>query len=79
MKIKFTGIIESRAKGCGACGKHHADRTFRTLKTYILPSGIIKTFFAGRVEEVSDGDGQFLLQFKYTTPQGEVKNVFEAV
>lgn len=79
MKIRFTGVIEKRAKGCGKCGKYHADREFRTFKTYILPSGMTKTFFAGRVEEVTDIDGAFLLSFQYQTPEGEVKKVFEAV
>lgn len=79
MKVKFTGVIERRSKGCGACGKRHTDREFRTSKTYILPSGITKTFFAGRAEEVSDIDGNFLLSYQYLTPEGEVKTVFEVV
>lgn len=79
MKVKFTGVVEKRSKGCGACGKRHTDRSFRTSKTYILPSGITKTFFAGRVEEVSDVDGEFLLSYQYQTPEGETRKVFEVV
>lgn len=79
MKIKYMGVIEKRSKGCGVCGKHHTDREFRTSKTYILPSGMTKTFFAGRVEEVSDSDGAFLLSYQYQTQNGEVKKVFEVV
>lgn len=77
MKIKYMGVIEKRSKGCGVCGKRHTDPEFRAFKTYILPSGITKTFFAGRVEEVSDSDGAFLLSYQYQTPNGEVKKVFE--
>ena len=79
MKIKYMGVIEKHSKGCGVCGKRHTDPEFRAFKTYILPSGMTKTFFAGRVEEVSDSDGAFLLSYQYQTPNGEVKKVFEVV
>lgn len=79
MKVKFTGVIERRSGGCGACGKKRTDRVMKTSKTYILPSGITKTFIAGRVEEVSDIDGAFLLSYQYQTPEGETKKVFEVV
>ena len=79
MKLKFTGVIEKRSGGCGACGKKHTDRVMKTSKTYILPSGITKTFIAGRVEEVSDTDAAFLLLYQYETPEGEIKEVFEVV
>lgn len=77
MKIIFNGIIEKRKKGCGVCGKRHTDSSFQVSKTYILPSGVTRTFRAGQVTEVSDSDGEFLLEYKYLTPQGEVKPVFE--
>ena len=79
MKVKFTGVIEKRSRGCGACGKHHTGNEFRTSKTYILPSGISKTFVAGRVEEVSETDGAFLLSYQYQTPDGVIRKVFEVV
>lgn len=79
MKIMFNGIIEKTRKGCGACGRRRTENQFMTSRTYILPSGITKTFIAGRVEDVSDRDGNFLLQYKYQTPEGETKNVFEVV
>lgn len=79
MRIVFNGIIEKARKGCGACGKRRTENKFMASKTYILPSGITKTFIAGREEDVSEKDGNFLLQYKYQTPEGTVKNVFEVV
>lgn len=79
MKIMFNGIIEKTRKGCGACGRRRTENQFLNHKTYILPSGQSKTFIAGRVEEVSERDGDFLLSYKYQTPEGETKNVFEVV
>lgn len=79
MKIKFNGIIEKRSKGCPVCGKRTTDSQFTTMKSYILPSGITKTFRAGREEEVNEEDASFLLSYQYTDPDGKVKPVFEVV
>lgn len=79
MKIQFNGIIEKASHGCGACGKKRTDTVYKTSKTYILPSGITKTFIAGRPEEVSEKDAAFLLNYKYQTPEGAVKQVFEVM
>lgn len=79
MKIKFNGIVEKASHGCGSCGSKRTETVFRTSKTYILPSGSTKTFISGRPEDVSDRDAAFLLSYKYTTPEGAVKQVFEVV
>lgn len=79
MKIKFNGIIEKRTKGCHVCGKSRSDSQFQASKSYYLPSGKYKTFRVGRIEEVTDSDGAFLLSYKYLSPKGEVKRVFEVV
>lgn len=79
MKIVFKGIVEKRRKGCPVCGRRGGSNTFATMKTYILPSGITKTFRVGKPEEVSDRDGEFLLMYKYTDKDGSVNNVFEVV
>lgn len=79
MRIVFNGIIEKARKGCGACGKRRTENQFMMSKTYILPSGRSQTFRVGQEVDVSDRDGNFLLQYKYQTPEGEVKNVFEVV
>lgn len=79
MRIVFNGIIDKKTHGCSACGNHKTDREFRSSKTYILPSGVTKTFIAGRPVEVSDADGRFLLQYEYTAPNGERKSAFEVV
>ena len=79
MKIKFNGIIEKRSKGCPVCGKRTTDSQFQNTKTYILPSGKTKTFRAGRIEEVTDEDGDFLLSYSYIAPNGETKKVFEKI
>lgn len=79
MKVMFQGIVEKRRSGCPVCGRRGGSSTFSTMKTYILPSGITKTFRVGKPEEVSDRDGEFLLTYKYTDKDGNVNSVFEVV
>lgn len=76
MKIKFNGVMEKRKKGCSVCGRKHAEFGFSGSKTYILPSGVTKTFRAGRCEEVKDEDAEFLLSYRYEK-DGKIQNVFE--
>lgn len=63
MKIKFNGVKEKSRKGCSVCGGKSSRMTMTTSKTYYLPSGTRMTFRVGRIENVSDADGQFLLSF----------------
>lgn len=79
MKIVYTGQIAKKTKGCGGCGGKRTEGVFVNSKSYILPSRAVKTFIAGRPVEVSDRDGQYLLNESYVTPEGETKNVFEEV
>lgn len=79
MKVRFNGLIEKRDKGCGVCGHKTLKTQFTVSKMYILPSGRSVTFRAGRIEEVLDSDGAFLLGYKYTQPDGSVRPVFEEV
>lgn len=79
MRIMFKGVVEKRRRGCHVCGKRAGSSSFTTMKTYILPSGITKTFRVGHAEEVSDKDGEFLLMYKYTDKDGQVQQVFEVV
>lgn len=76
MTIKFNGIMEKRRKGCSVCGRKHDGIGFSGSKTYILPSGITKTFRAGKCVEVTNEDAAFLLSYQYEK-DGEVRNVFE--
>lgn len=78
MRIQFNGIIEKRSGGCSACGKRRTGSQFLASKTYYLPSGVTKMFRVGVPETVSEQDAQFLLQYRYQTPDG-VKQVFEVV
>lgn len=79
MKVRFNGLIEKRDKGCGVCGAKSTKMQFTVSKNYILPSGRCITFRAGRIEEVLDSDGEFLLGYKYKEPNGNVLPVFEEV
>ena len=78
MRIQFNGIIEKSSSGCKPCGRSGGGSKFLTTKTYHLPSKVSKTFRVGVPETVSEGDAQFLLQYKYES-DGVVKNVFEVV
>lgn len=79
MKIRFNGIVEKRSKGCPVCGSRKQVNQFIASKMYMLPSGAVTTFRAGKVVEVKDEDGEFLLAYKYKDLNGNVQSVFEAV
>lgn len=78
MKIVFNGIIETHTSGCGVCGKRKSHNSFVTTKTYILPSGVSRTFRAGQVQEVSERDGRFLLSYSFKDENG-TRNAFTEV
>ena len=80
MIVKFNGIMERKHGGCSKCGaKSSTKYKMMPSKMFILPSGRTETFFVNRETEVSDADGDFLLQYKYTDKQGNVQSVFERV
>ena len=77
MKVKFNGLLEKKSSGCN-CHKNGSSYGFVNSRMYILPSGKQKTFFVGKVEEVSDRDGQFLLSYNSVDVNGK-RQVFEKV
>ena len=80
MKIRFNGILEKKSGGCIPCGRAKvSDRVMSTKKSYILPSGVTKTFYVGRTEEVSDSDGAFLMEYTYRDKHGHEQTVFSEV
>lgn len=79
MKVKFNGLLEKKPGGGGCnCKKSSNGYGFTSSRMYILPSGQQKTFFAGKVEEVSERDGNFLLSYNVTDANG-TRKVFEKV
>lgn len=79
MKIKFNGLIEKKSGGCN-CRKSGSDYGFVSSRMYILPSGATKTFFVGKVENVSEKDGQFLLSYNHAPDlNGHSRDVFTKV
>lgn len=80
MKVIFNGVLEAVSGGCVPCGhKRSSKRVMITKKTYIMPSGISKTFYVGRTVDVLDSEGKFLLDFTYTDNHGNTQNVFSEV
>lgn len=77
MKIVFNGLLEKKSSGCN-CRKSGSEYGFVNSRMYILPSGKQKTFYVGKVEEVSDRDGQFLLSYNSVDVNGK-RQVFEKV
>lgn len=79
MKVVFNGTIEKRTSGgCNCKGKMTSSSYVRS-KMYILPSGQSKRFLAGKVEEVSEQDGTFLLSYVYKDANGDLRAVFTKV
>lgn len=79
MKVVFNGLLETRRKGCAACGQRRVGKSvFVMKKTYILPSGFTKEFVYGKPTEVTDEDARFLLSYTYQDDNG-LRKVFEVV
>lgn len=78
MKIVFNGLLEKRSGGGCNCKRKSSSYGFVNSRLYILPSGISKTFYVGKVEEVSERDGQFLLSYK-SVDQNGTREVFSKV
>lgn len=72
MKLRFNGLLEKQTNGGGGCNCKKAVSGFKFVKSrmFILPSGAMKTFYTGEVEEVADTDARFLLSFKTTDANG---------
>lgn len=78
MKIKFNGMMEKRSHGCNCRGKQ-TEYSFVLQRHFILPSGRSMTFFEGKVEEVSERDGKFLLSYSGIDVNGLRRDVFTEV
>lgn len=78
MKIRFLGSYGTKISGCNCRGGSHERRTLISRKTYGLPSGRVLNCVKGKVEEVSEADGLFLLANEYTDKNGTHKE-FERV
>lgn len=69
-----------RSGGCAKCGRKSTSKySMVTSKLFIVPSGKQIAFFVGRETEVSEQDGEFLLNYKYTDQQGNTQSVFTKV
>lgn len=80
MKIKFNGLLEKKSSGGCNCKKQGSEYGFVNSRMYILPSGQTKTFFVGKVEDVSERDGQFLLSYNQAPDlNGHSREVFTKV
>lgn len=77
MKIVFNGLLEKKSGGCN-CKRQGSEYGFVQHRMYILPSGQTKTFYKDKVEEVSDGDGEFLLSYNSVDANG-TRKVFTKV
>jgi len=77
MKIVFNGLLEKKSGGCN-CKRQGSEYGFVQRRMYILPSGQTKTFYKDKVEEVSDGDGEFLLSCNSVDANG-TRKVFTKV
>lgn len=78
MKIVFNGLLEKKVSGGCNCRRQGSGYGFVNSRMYILPSGASKTFFVGKVEEVSERDGQFLLSYNSVDANGK-RAVFSKV
>lgn len=78
MKIVFNGLLEKKQGGGCNCKRVASSLGFVNQRMYTLPSGQSKTFFVGKVEEVSERDGKFLLSY-ISYDSGGQRQVFTKV
>ena len=80
MRIKFNGIKKQTQRGgCTSCrGRRTSFYAFEREKMIFFPTGVRKLFVAGRVYEVTDEDGLFLLEQGYDL-NGQRVFMFEQV
>ena len=77
MKIRFNGMITKKSHGCAPCGHRVTSKSTLLLrKSFILPSGITKTFRVGEEYEVADIDGNFLLSYSQIGKDGVRQDAF---
>ena len=79
MKIKFNGLLEKHTKGCNCKKVGNTEYGFVTQKAFFLPSGNQRVFIAGKVEEINERDGMFLLSYSYDDMNGARREVFSKV
>ncbi|WP_300913928.1 hypothetical protein [Faecalibaculum rodentium] len=68
MRIRYTGIKGmKRTSGCSACGRRHTQRVdgVQYSTRMMLPSGRMVVFVLNHDYEVSEEDGNFLLEYTY--------------
>lgn len=68
MKIKFLGVKgEVKKTGCPVCGKRMTSSVSSSYqKRMILPSNRVMVFIINHEYEVSEEEGQFLLNWHYS-------------
>lgn len=68
MKIRYTGIKGiTKTTGCSACGKRftHKIDGVQYTKKMMLPSGRRMVFVLNHVYDVTEEDGEFLVNYTY--------------
>lgn len=68
MIVKFLGVKgEHKKSGCPVCGTRvRVSNTISYQKRMILPSGRIKVFLLNHEYEVSEDEGEYLINYHYT-------------
>lgn len=80
LKVVFNGMTQTITKGCVPCGravKHK--KAFVSARNFILPSGRAVMFRRNEEVEVSRADGEWLLSWTETSPEGLTRQVFSEV
>ena len=80
MYVRFKGIKkQARRSGCMSCGgRRTSNFEFQREKTIIFPTGARQLFVAGKVYEVTETDGLFLLK-QGIMFNGKKEQLFELV
>lgn len=80
MRVRFNGLYQTVKTGCAPCGhKVKSGKRFMAQRSFILPSGMDRTFRLGQEYEVSEADGNFLLSYSQVDKDGLRQDAFTRV
>lgn len=82
MRVRFNGMFaikSHRSGGCRCHGSTVGGRVFLTHKTFVLPSGAVRTFSVGEEYDVNDIDGNFLLSYSQVDKDGVRQESFTRI
>ena len=82
MRVRFNGMFSVKSQHSGGCKCHGSTvggKVFLVHKTFVLPSGAVRSFSVGEEYDVADVDGNFLLSYSHVDKDGVRQDSFTRI